>query len=124
MTIEHGIQSEGTKQQVAQPSPRTNSTIQGDAPPSNLAALLDRFTEGVTNPANETVGGFAANLEALHAELVMLAHHFGAGSEAVPEHIDLDDVFPDQSSFACEPDANGIAADEALEHTCRELSRT
>lgn len=96
-------------------------------PASNLAALLDRFTAGINNPDAETVGSFAATVEALHGELVMLARHFGAGadSEADTEHIDLDDIFPDTPSHSItfEPHEPGIAADEELEHVCRQLSR-
>ena len=96
-------------------------------PSSNLAALLDRFTAGISNPETETVGSFAATVEALHGELVMLARHFGAGLDAGAdaEHIDLDDIFPDTPSneIAFDRHDPGIAEDEELEHLCRELSR-
>lgn len=92
-----------------------------ELPVSNLAALLDRFTSAITNPDAESVGGFAQTVKALHGELAMLAGHFGvdAGSDA-GELIDFDAIFPDGAFAAVEP---GIAADEDLEHRCRELSR-
>lgn len=94
------------------------------SPPSNLANLLDRFTSAVTNPEAETVGGFAATIDALHAELAMLARHFGADAGAVGEAIDLDDGFPDTELTTGHTDYTGIAGAEELEHLCRELSRT
>ena len=88
---------------------------------SNLAALLDRFTAAVTNPEAETIGSFAATVDALHGELAMLARHFGADVEAAQEAIDLDDCFPDTTGAV---DYTGIYEAEELEHLCRELSRS
>ena len=92
------------------------------APASNLAALLDRFTDGITNPDTQTIGSFAATVDALHGELVLLAHHFGGGVAAASDVIDFDDVFPDVTPSAGEQIEPGIAASEELEHLCRELS--
>ena len=100
-------------------------------PGSNLAALLDRFTGAITNPANETIGNFAGTVDALHRELAMLARHFGAEVEAAPEALDLDDIFPDVTSIdagepysaAIAPASTGAADAEELEHLCGELSQ-
>ena len=93
------------------------------APPArdtNLAALLDQFTQNVTQPDAYTVGDFAATVGALHGELAMLAHHFGA-SAWEPEVIDFNDIFPGGADASL--DMAGVTADEELEHVCRELSR-
>lgn len=90
-----------------------------EQPASNLAVLLDRFTAAVSHPEAETLGSFAATVDALHGELAMLARHFGADVEASEEAIDLDAIFPDT------PEAEeyaGIYEAEELEHVCRELS--
>lgn len=92
-----------------------------DRPQSNLATLLDRFTAAVTTPESETIGSFAATVDALHGELAMLARHFGADVEAAQEAIDLDAIFPDTPDAA---DYAGVAEAEELEHLCRELSRS
>jgi hypothetical protein len=89
-------------------------------PRTNLAALLDQFTQSVTQPHAHTVGEFAATVGALHGELAMLARHFGADS-AEPETIDFDDIFPHDAALS--KDFEGVAAEEELEHVCRELSR-
>lgn len=95
----------------------------GDAAPArvtNLAALLDQFTQNVTQPDAHTVGDFAATVSALHGEFAMLAHHFGAIAWE-PEVIDFNDIFPSGADAGL--DTAGVAADEELEHVCRELSR-
>lgn len=89
-------------------------------PTTNLAALLDRFTQSVTEPDAHTVGDFAATLGALHGELAMLARHFGAGSDASMDAA-FDDIFPMEATIAAvEP---GLAASEELQHLCWQLSR-
>ena len=90
---------------------------------SNLAALLDRFTQSVTDPGAHTVGEFAGTVQALHGELAMLARQFGAVDGQPLEAYSFDEVFPDAAlanELAIEP---GIAASEELEHRCRQLSR-
>ena len=96
-----------------------------EAPVSNLAALLDAFTNAITHPDAETVGGFAGTLQALHGELAMLAGHFGADMGAQDgDPIDFDEIFPDLARDIPHPAPEpGLAADEELEHLCRELSR-
>ena len=89
-------------------------------PATNLAALLDQFTQHVTQPQAFTVGDFASTVGALHGELAMLARQFGIGSNA-QSTIDFDDIFPELA--ALDPAMAGIAAEEELEHACRELSR-
>jgi hypothetical protein len=87
---------------------------------SNLAALLDRFTCAISNPEDETVGGFAQTVEQLHGELAMLAGHFRAQSVGY-DPVDFDVIFPDGAVEAIiEP---GLAASEELEHLCGQLSR-
>ena len=89
-------------------------------PITNLAALLDSFTQSVTDPGRHTVGDFAQTVGALHGEFAMLARHFGAET-ASSQEIDFDDIFPDvQIKIAIEP---GLAAAEELEHLCWSLSR-
>ncbi len=94
------------------------------APASNLAALLDQFTASVTEPEAHTIGSFSETVQALHAELAMLAHHFESVAGRTAEAIDIDVVFP-----APVPPSTGIVADrspaaeEALEDLCRALSR-
>jgi hypothetical protein len=88
---------------------------------SNLAALLDRFTDSVTAPQAHTVGDFSETIQALHGELAMLARHFGAGFDADAEVLEFDAIFPETAAnLPIEP---GLAASEELEHLCRELSR-
>jgi hypothetical protein len=89
-------------------------------PTTNLAALLDQFTQSVTQPHAHSVGEFAATVGALHGELAMLARHFGADATE-PETIDFDDIFPLDGALS--KDFEGVAAEEELEHVCRELSR-
>jgi hypothetical protein len=56
--------------------PSTPSPRRTDAPPSSLAALLDRLTHQVNEPRGETIGDFSETIQALHAELAMLATQF------------------------------------------------
>ena len=67
-------------------SPATEEPIhreQSAAPSagSHLAARMNRFTDGVTDPAAMKIGEFAETIQALHAELNMLAHHFRSLAE-------------------------------------------
>ena len=87
---------------------------------TNLAALLDQFTQSVTQPHDHTVGDFAATVGAIHGELALLARHFGAGASE-PEVIDFNDIFPHDAELSM--DDVGVAAEEELEHVCRELCR-
>jgi len=95
------------------------------APASNLAQLLDSFTQAMTRPEQETIGGFAATVEALHGELAMLAHMFGAQAhlDGASEQAQFDDIFPGSPATGHEELEPGIAEAEELEHLCRELSR-
>ena len=126
MTVEHGIQTSSDLDFQSASAEQLPVAIAGEpAPISNLAALLDRFTQSVTAPQSHTVGDFAGTVQALHSELAMLARHFGAEAHAPTEQIDLDDIFPEYASSASDeiPLEPGIAESEALEHLCRELSR-
>ena len=109
-----------TVSDLVRPSDAEGSLPAPAGPPaSNLAALLDRFTAAVTHPEAETIGSFAATVDALHSELVMLAHHFGADVDPAQEAIDLDAIFPD----TLDTDNTPIAEAELLEHFCRDLAR-
>ena len=113
-----GIASQQTLS--ASPFAGEDTGIAEALPVTNLAALLDQFTRSVMQPHIHTVGSFATTIGALHGELAMLARHFGAGiSES--EAIDFDDIFPDEALQG--PKTSGVAADDELEHVCRELSR-
>ncbi len=50
----------------------------GPTPQSNLATLLDNFTDSIADPEAHTIGAFAQTVQALHAELAVLARHFEA----------------------------------------------
>ena len=88
-------------------------------PVTNLAALLDRFTQSVTDPQAHTVGDFAGTVQAIHGELALLARQFGAVDDLPLEAYSFDDIFP----APVEHNEPGIAASEELEHLCRTLSR-
>lgn len=126
MTVEHGIQTSSDLDFQSASAEQLPVAIAGEpAPISNLAALLDRFTQSVTKPESHTVGNFAEAVQALHGELAMLARHFGAEAYAPAEQIDFDDIFAEVSASSADeiPLEPGIAQSEELEHLCRDLSR-
>lgn len=118
LTADHSFSADTTDHVAA--TQQTPAVIAQPAPISNLASLLDQFTQSVTMPHAHTVGHFAQTVGALHGELAMLARHFGAEANAL-EEINFDDIFPDGAPEAGEP--TGLAAEEELEQVCRELSR-
>ena len=46
-------------------------------PPGLISQLLARFNAGLADPSAQTVGEFAQTLQAIQAELQMMAGHFG-----------------------------------------------
>jgi hypothetical protein len=51
------------------------ATAAGD--PGYISQLLVQLTAGLEDPASQTVGDFAQTLQAIQAELRMMAGHFG-----------------------------------------------
>jgi hypothetical protein len=95
---------------------------------SNLAALLDSFTESLANPDASSVGEFAGTVQSLHSELAMLAGHFRANGEIQDQAIDFDILFPvnvapDEHAVVLDPAYHGALAEAELEQLCQMLSR-
>ncbi len=113
--------------QTTRPDPTLpHSTQTENAEPAlsgGLAALLDRFSASVLSPETHTFGDLATTVQALHAEMSMLAHHVRSNETLEAEAIDFDAIFPVVAAVD-DPEAYaGIADHEALEDLCRTLSR-
>jgi hypothetical protein len=93
---------------------------------SNLAALLDAFTNSVAHPHTATIGQFAGTVQALHGELSFLASQFHDVAPSQAEIIAFDTIFPDDDNIGLvelDPAFHGVKAAEELEHLCRMLSQ-
>ena len=115
--MERGTQSAPHTQHERQPQ---------DHSATNLAALLDAFTDSLANPDRATVGSFAGTVQALHGELAFLARNFRDDGDAAAEAIDFDAIFPangETQALELDPAFHGVMASDELEHLCLTLSR-
>ena len=64
-----------------------------DAAPSNISALMERMNACLTNPGSQSIGSFAATVQALQAELALMADQPLTGDVGEADVLDWDEIF-------------------------------
>ena len=81
------------------------------AAPSNISALMERMNACLTNPGSQSVGSFAATLQALQAELALMADQPLTGDGGEADVLDWDEILA-QSGADDDVDAAGFTPEQ------------
>lgn len=83
-------------------------------PPNHITELMARFNAAVTDPASQSIGGFAQTLQMIQSELHMMAGSLGLATPSAHHDVDWEAIL----SAA---DAMGGAEAQAVDFTQDEL---
>lgn len=74
----------------------------GLQPPGHIAALLARFNAGLADPSTQTVGDFAETIQAIQAELKMMAGQLDMPLEPPASDVDWAEILAAADAMADE----------------------
>ena len=83
-----------------------------NAAPSNIAALMERMNACLTNPGSQSIGSFAATLQALQAELALMADQPLTGDVGEADALDWDEILAQPGADDVDFDAAGFTAEQ------------